>query len=182
MAWGFLSSLTGAGVGAIADGVGDLAIKVRQAFTGEMSPEDKADVEKMLIEMESKSMVLKAEVTKMQSSIIVAEAKSGTFLASNWRPITMLVFVFIIFNNYILFPYLSLMWSAAPALPIPDHMWELLKIGLGGYVLGRSAEKSSLNWNKGKTTIGKVHVIIENDNLSDKAKLKAIKKFLATQS
>jgi hypothetical protein len=130
MAWNFLANLTGAGVGAIADGVGNLAIKIRQAFTGEMSPDDKAKIEAMLVELEMSSQMMKMKVKEMQSKIIVAEAKSGNFLAANWRPITMLVFVFIIFNNYILYPYLSLFWEAAPSLDVPEQMWALLKIGL----------------------------------------------------
>jgi uncharacterized membrane protein len=81
-----------------------------------------------------------------QIAIITAEASSQHWLTANWRPITMLVFVFIIANNYILYPYLSLFWNAAPALEIPPDMWGLLKIGLGGYVLGRSAEKAVTAW------------------------------------
>ena len=34
-------------------------------------------------------------------------------------------------------------------LDIPPDMWDLLKIGLGGYVVGRSAEKGAKAW-KGK--------------------------------
>lgn len=75
------------------------------------------------------------------SNIIVAEAKSEHPLTSQWRPITMLVFVAIIANNYIVYPYLSLFWPTAPVLEIPADMWALLKIGLGGYVVGRSGEK-----------------------------------------
>ena len=42
------------------------------------------------------------------SQIITAEAKSEHPLTAQWRPITMLVFVAIIANNYILAPYLGL--------------------------------------------------------------------------
>ena len=58
----------------------------------------------------------------------------------------MLVFVVIIANNYIIYPYLSLFWPEAPTLEIPPDMWGLLKIGLGGYVVGRSAEKAVTAW------------------------------------
>jgi len=74
-------------------------------------------------------------------NIIVAEAKSEHWVTAAWRPITMLIFVSIIANNYILYPYLSLFWTDAPALVVPDPLWDLLKIGIGGYVVGRSAEK-----------------------------------------
>ncbi len=75
-------------------------------------------------------------------SIITAEAKSEHWLVAAWRPITMLVFVSIIANNYLLYPYLTLFWSDAPVLELPPDLWQLLKIGLGGYVVGRSVEKS----------------------------------------
>lgn len=87
----------------------------------------------------------KKELTAARDTI-VAEAKSESMLARNWRPITMLVFVFIIANNYIFYPYLALFWDNAPVLAIPDDMWDLLKIGLGGYVVGRSTEKGIKAW------------------------------------
>lgn len=81
-----------------------------------------------------------------QAGIITTEAKSEHWLTATWRPITMLTFVVIIANNYILYPYLSLFWDSAPALEIPPDMWDLLKLGLGGYVMGRSAEKGIKLW------------------------------------
>lgn len=91
------------------------------------------------------------ELTKLQTQagIITAESKSEHFLVAAWRPITMLVFVFIIANNYILYPYLSLFWDEAPSLSIPPDMWDLLKIGIGGYTVGRTVEKSIKSY-KGK--------------------------------
>ena len=81
-------------------------------------------------------------------SIITAEAKSEHWLVAAWRPITMLTFVAIIANNYIIYPYLSLFWGEAPSLALPPDLWDLLKIGLGGYVVGRSVEKTALHLNK----------------------------------
>jgi hypothetical protein len=74
-------------------------------------------------------------------SIITAEAKSAHWIVAAWRPITMLTFVAIIANNYLIYPYLSLFWMEAPVLDLPPDLWSLLKIGLGGYVVGRSGEK-----------------------------------------
>ena len=71
----------------------------------------------------------------------MAEANSDHWIVAAWRPITMLTFVTIIANNYIVYPYLSLFWSEAPNLDLPPDLWDLLKIGLGGYVVGRSGEK-----------------------------------------
>jgi len=86
------------------------------------------------------------ENLKTSAGIVTAEANSEHWLAANWRPITMLTFVFIIANNYIIYPYLSLFFEKAPILAIPPDMWELLKIGLGGYVVSRGVEKSIKNY------------------------------------
>lgn len=80
---------------------------------------------------------LDAEWAKTQGDVITTEAKSESWITRNWRPLTMLVFVFIVAFNFILSPLFSL-----KALPIPPDMWELLKLGIGGYVIGRSAEKT----------------------------------------
>jgi len=79
-------------------------------------------------------------------TVIEAEAKSSHWIVASWRPITMLTFVAIIANNYLLYPYISLFWDAAPLLDVPPDLWDLIKIGLGGYVVGRSAEKVAINW------------------------------------
>ena len=81
------------------------------------------------------------EELKQAGSIITAEAKSEHWLVAAWRPLTMLVFVAIIANNYILAPYIDLFFSADISLDLPPDLWELLKIGLGGYVVGRTGEK-----------------------------------------
>jgi hypothetical protein len=76
------------------------------------------------------------------ASVISAEAKSEHWIVAAWRPVTMLVFTAIIANNYLLYPYISLFWPEAPLLELPPDLWGLLKIGLGGYVVGRSVEKA----------------------------------------
>lgn len=68
--------------------------------------------------------------------MLVSEADGHNWLKRNWRPITMLVFVYIIAHNYIFAPVFGIQ-----SLPIPPDMWRLLEIGIGGYVVGRSAEK-----------------------------------------
>jgi hypothetical protein len=76
-----------------------------------------------------------------KTSIILAEAQGESYLQKNWRPILMLVIVAIVANNHLLYPYLSLFFNAAPLLELPDKLWSLMQIGVGGYVVGRSGEK-----------------------------------------
>lgn len=75
------------------------------------------------------------------SKVIVAEAKSESWLARNWRPITMLTFVFMIANNYVIMPYMQLFGVPAVQLEIHPDMWGLIKLGLSGYIVGRTVEK-----------------------------------------
>lgn len=80
---------------------------------------------------------------KEAGSIIRAEANSQSWLARNWRPMLMSLFGLIILNNYVIFPYINMFFpDSAVLLPVPEHLWSLLKIGVGGYVLGRSCEKT----------------------------------------
>ena len=81
------------------------------------------------------------EITKQKAEVIKTEAKSESWITRSWRPLIMLLFGIIIANNYILYPYLSLFFHNVPKLQIPPDMWQLLKIGLGGYVVGRTVEK-----------------------------------------
>ena len=99
---------------------------------------------------EFQAMVLNGDMKELEivASIIKEESKSEHFLVAAWRPITMLVFVFIIANNYILYPYLSLYFDEAPKLDLPPDMWDLLKIGIGGYTVGRTVEKSIKHYSK----------------------------------
>jgi hypothetical protein len=105
---------------------------------------------KTKLESAIKEKMLEHEVqfVSYQRDIITAEAKSQSSLARNWRPITMLCFVAIIFNNYLLFPYIQLFGGTAVQLAIPDDMWSLLKLGIGGYIAGRSVEKGIESWKK----------------------------------
>jgi hypothetical protein len=70
-----------------------------------------------------------------QSSIVKAEAESEHWLAACWRPILMLTFGALIVARWF-------GW-AAPDLSEAEYLklWSIVELGLGGYVIGRSAEK-----------------------------------------
>lgn len=75
-----------------------------------------------------------AELTE-SASIIREEAKSEGVLTRNWRPIVMLTFTGLVVAHW--FGY------TAPNLP-PEQavrLLDIVELGLGGYVIGRSAEK-----------------------------------------
>lgn len=95
------------------------------------------------IELDFTKKLLEAdqELFKAQRDVLVAEAKGESWLQRSWRPITMLVFVFIIFNNYVLSPYIQSLGGHVPTLKIPNGMWALLNVGVGGYITSRGVEK-----------------------------------------
>ena len=74
---------------------------------------------------------------------VLAEEQGKSWLQRNWRPGLMALFGIIIFNNYIFAPYIQLLFGVDKAitLQIPPDMWALLKLGVSGYIVGRSAEK-----------------------------------------
>jgi hypothetical protein len=70
-----------------------------------------------------------------QADIVKTEASSGNWLTSGWRPITMLTFTALIVARWF-------GWSA-PNLEPQEYLklWDIVQLGLGGYVIGRSGEK-----------------------------------------
>jgi hypothetical protein len=69
------------------------------------------------------------------ASIVKAEAESENWLTSSWRPILMLVFGSLIVARWFGF--------TAPGITeaVELKLWGILEVGIGGYVIGRSAEK-----------------------------------------
>lgn len=95
------------------------------------------------IKAKLQEMVLTGQMKEIEAAaqIIVAEAQGESWLQRNWRPMLMCLFGLIIANNYIVVPLFG-----SPAAEIPPDMWDLLKIGVGGYVVGRSVEKGIRVW------------------------------------
>lgn len=71
------------------------------------------------------------KLLESKTAIITSEANGQSWMQRSWRPITMLTFlVLVVCDSFGLL-----------ANPLTKEAWELLQIGLGGYVAGRSAEK-----------------------------------------
>ena len=130
--------------------IGPVSGLLNSVFKRVLPAEKMSEKERAEIENAMQLELMKADwsFVEKQANIIVAETK-GSWLSCNWRPIIMLLFGVIIANNYILYPYLSLFFDEAPMLEIPPDMWSLLKIGIGGYIVSRGAEKTIGNWKKG---------------------------------
>jgi len=85
------------------------------------------------MQMSEKMMEYERQLLDAKKSVIVAEATGQSWMQRNWRPITMLTFLGLVVAD-------SFGWLA---FRLSDQAWTLLKIGLGGYVAGRSLEKIS---------------------------------------
>lgn len=109
------------------------------------SEEEKLTAKAKLRELETAAtaQILSHAETLFQSQrdVLVAEAKGESAIQRMWRPITMLSFVFIIVNNFVIVPYVSAFGGSVPALEIPNGMWALLNVGIGGYIASRGIEK-----------------------------------------
>lgn len=87
------------------------------------------------LDLQGKMIEQESELNKARGAIIVAEAQSTSWITANWRPVTMLTFVGLVVAKWLGFT----MEGVDPALEL--ELMSLIKIGLGGYVVGRSAEK-----------------------------------------
>lgn len=65
-------------------------------------------------------------------SLVVREEAAGNWLQRSWRPLVMLVFAGIIVAG---------VFTNVPMLADSSRFWDLLELGIGGYVVGRSGEK-----------------------------------------
>lgn len=103
----------------------------------------KADLE---LEMAKQDFTLIESQLQKQAEVVIAEASGESWLQRNWRPILMLVIVAIVANNYIIVPYLSLFTDQVKVLDLPDKLWNLMTLGVSGYIVGRTTEKAISTW------------------------------------
>jgi hypothetical protein len=120
----FIKNLFGSGIKDTLSGVGGFAKDIKTLITGKLDPEKEAEVLQKLAQMEN-------TFAELQSKVITSEA-SGNWLQRSWRPITMLSFLILVYLNQ--FGILT--------IQLNDEIWGLFKIGLGGYVGGRTIEKA----------------------------------------
>jgi hypothetical protein len=104
------------------------------------SGEEKLEAKTKLLTLQTDftraAMDYEATLVRETSQTIRAEATGHSWLQRNWRPGVMTMFAYIVFHNYVLAPVFGV-----GAVDMPDQLWALLQLGIGGYVVGRSAEK-----------------------------------------
>lgn len=133
----FLTKILGAGAKDAIDAIGNTIDKINKS---DEKLEMQLKYKQLLIDIEATYLNYENNLLEKQSRILEAEVKGQSWLQRNWRPMLMIICMFIIFNNYVLVPYFNL-----PVATLDDHIWTLMELGVGGYVAGRSLEKISEN-------------------------------------
>ena len=136
-------------VGDAVSSVGKLANEIKSLFTGEPTPEKQAEIKQKLLDLEGKAAEADNQLRELQAKVLIAEIAGQSWLQQNWRPILMLTIVAIVANNYIFVPYMQLFGLSAVILDLPEKLWNLMTLGVGGYIAGRTGEKMISTW-KGK--------------------------------
>lgn len=118
-------------------GILEAVLGVVKPIADSLFPDPKDQLKKQELQQQLQLAILEksSEIEKAAASIINTEAASSHWLAANWRPLTMVVFVILIVARWF--------GLSAPNLqPIEyEKLWDIVEVGLGGYVIGRSVEK-----------------------------------------
>ncbi len=110
----------------------DLAAKIK----GELASADFSMIEK---EIDVQAQALAAEL-------------AGSAIQRSWRPHLMYLIMFFLFYLIVIVPGFGLFGVNIPVKAaldsVPDQMWILLTVGVGGYTALRSVEKAVASWVK----------------------------------
>jgi len=115
--------------------LGAVAPMVKTLFnTIDKTIDNKVEAEKIKQSIQQQLLSGQLKELEAQAQIITAEAKGG-WLQRNWRPIMMLVFAGLVVAHWFGF--------TAPNIPesVQNSLLNIVLVGIGGYVVGRSGEK-----------------------------------------
>lgn len=133
----FIAKILGAGAKDTVDAIGNAIDKIDRS---DEKLELQLRFKQLIVDLESSYLDYENKLLEGRTKIIEAEAKGDSWLQRNWRPLLMVICMFIILNNYVLVPYFGI-----PTAVLDDHIWTLMEMGVTGYVAGRSLEKISEN-------------------------------------
>ena len=124
--------------------IANLIISLIGEITGDFF-KSKADKERFEYELSRAINNSQDKLLQTQRDIIVAEVESKG-PASTWRPHLMYLIMFLLVFNGVIVPLVNAFFNVeVPVLEawqaIPESLWDVLMLGIGGYVVGRSGEK-----------------------------------------
>ena len=96
--------------------------------------EDKDEANRLKFEIQRQLIENKSSELEAAAKIVLAEAQGG-WLQRNWRPLLMVTFAGLIVAHWFGF--------TAPNIPesVQNSLLNIVMVGIGGYVVGRSGEK-----------------------------------------
>lgn len=106
---------------------------------------DPAEQQQLVNQLEMAAQEAETKFAQAQSEVVKAEAQ-GNALQRNWRPVLMYLLMGVIVWHMIAVPILATAFGV-PALQmvglalLPEGVWTLLTVGMGGYIGARTWEK-----------------------------------------
>ena len=101
--------------------------------------EDKDEANRLKFQIQRQLIETKSSELEAQAKIVLAEAQ-GSWLQRSWRPLLMVIFAGLVVAH----------WFGFTASNIPESvqnsLLNIVMVGVGGYVMGRSAEKVVSKW------------------------------------
>jgi hypothetical protein len=88
------------------------------------SLEDKQEIERMT-----------NELSQVAAQVVIAETQGESWLQRNWRPLLMVWFSILIGAYWFGFVPINM------PLEVVQSLFDLVTLGMGGYIIGRSGEK-----------------------------------------
>jgi len=101
---------------------------------------------KLKAEITTKVISHKDQIIDAQRRVVLQELAVDSVLTRSWRPILMFLIMVLLLVYGLVLPFADLFADSPIAFKprwqdIPDGLWNLLSLGLGGYIGGRSLEK-----------------------------------------
>ena len=101
--------------------------------------EDTDEANKLKFQIQRQLIETKSSELEAQAKIVLAETQ-GSWLQRKWRPLLMVVFAGLVAAHWFGF--------TAPDIPesVQNSLLNIVMVGVGGYVMGRSAGKVVNKW------------------------------------
>lgn len=105
---------------------------------------------KLKAEIQAKTIAHQNKVADSQRQILMQELGHGSLMTRSWRPVLMYLIILFLMVYGLLLPIVEL-FTLKPVVfnprwqEIPDGLWNLLGLGVGGYIGGRSLEKIAVS-------------------------------------
>ena len=124
-------------VSGVVSGIGDTAIKLRSAITGDISPDKKAELETHLADLDTQLATAQAKINEI-------EAASSNMFVAGWRPAAGWTCSIALFYTFLAQPFLSwcsLNWGWQSPPVIDTGALTILLTGMLGFGGIRTYEK-----------------------------------------